>query len=1050
MVMLRNRGVHPCGRVPEVLLAVAIALLAAGTARAQTGDSVIQGKVNRADNKLPIEAVLVTVTSPALQGSQSVVTDASGFYRVPNLPPGTYTVRVDREEHSSSETAGVQVRAGQTIQLNMAMVPATVAATEQVTLTAEAPTVDIGSSSVSTTISDEMVKRVPLSRPSNKGAGVRSFEAMAEAAPEAKNDLFGTSVAGTTSPENRYIVDGLSVNNTAYGLGGTPLSSEFVKEINVITGGYLPEYGRATGGILSVSTKTGSNKVASSAWAFLTPGVLQGSQADVFREGNTIAYDQPKITFLTDVGADVGLPLIKDKLWLYAGFDYAYSGYDIRRALYQTQVANGAPQMDAEGHVLRDEIPGTSRNYDATGWTAQFIGKLSYAPTNDHALSLTTIVAPLRSGGRGKFGVDPEQGRPDPPIDSIGAYEAYGYAYANDAIDNLLKWTASSSGKRFVLDTTFGWHHETKDELPNDGSEVGSATGLANRSRVAFRRNMPLHPVTDFESVPAGYCVEPDPSKTVVCPVTTYSADSVGFIRQALLDRYQLRSMGTLLASALGHHVIKAGIDVEYTSYDSRKGYAGANLYRENTAGTSFSDSRNFGYLTAPDTPNLLTVLKSKTSQFTVGGFLQNNWSVMDKVTLNAGLRYDAQYLFNSEGSLGLVLANQWSPRLGFIWDPTRKGRSRLFGSYARYYQSVPLDLADRALSGEPQIVSSRRKTVCDPRDPAQAKGKCRELGNLSTLNGPEDPNQKYALSGGGTVPVDPDIVAPSTDELLFGAEAEFFIGSRFGLTYSRRRLNDIIEDMSTDEATTYFLGNPGRGIATSFPKPQRNYDAFTLYFQRNFLKSWLAQASYTLSWLKGNYSGLFRPETEQLDPNITSDFDLASLLDNRTGYLPGDRRHQFKVFGAKDFALAKVHHIMTGVGGRLSSGEPTSFVGSHQIYLLDEVFISERGSGPRLPWNGSVDVQLGYNFDFTKDFHLAAVLDVFNLLNFQETTQAEVRYTTSDVLPTPGLKGKPDPSQVKRADGEEFTADQVNPNVGKPLRTQPPRIFRFGLRGAF
>jgi hypothetical protein len=283
LAMFPNREVRRRGRVPEALVALACALLMTSTVQAQTGDSVIQGKVNRADNQQPIEAVMVTVTSPALQGSQSVVTDASGFYRIPNLPPGVYKVRADRDEHSSSETDRVQVRAGQTIQLNMAMVPATVTNVEQVVLTAEAPTVDVGSSSVSTTISDEMVKRVPLSRPSNKGAGVRSFEAMAEAAPEAKNDLYGTSVAGTTSPENRYIVDGLSVNNTAYGLGGTPLSAEFVKEINVITGGYLPEYGRATGGILSVSTKTGSNVVASSAWAFLTPGTLEGTQASIFR-----------------------------------------------------------------------------------------------------------------------------------------------------------------------------------------------------------------------------------------------------------------------------------------------------------------------------------------------------------------------------------------------------------------------------------------------------------------------------------------------------------------------------------------------------------------------------------------------------------------------------------------------------------------------------------------------------------------------------------------------------------------------------------------------
>ena len=61
---------------------------------------------------------------------------------------------------------------------------------------------------------------------------------------------------------------------------------------------------------------------------------------------------------------------------------------------------------------------------------------------------------------------------------------------------------------------------------------------------------------------------------------------------------------------------------------------------------------------------------------------------------------------------------------------------------------------------------------------------------------------------------------------------------------------------------------------------------------------------SYTLSWLRGNIAGLFRPETGQLDPNINSDFDLISLLSNRSGYLPGDHRHSFKLFAAGEIPL--------------------------------------------------------------------------------------------------------------------------------------------------
>jgi hypothetical protein len=72
----------------------------------------------------------------------------------------------------------------------------------------------------------------------------------------------------------------------------------------------------------------------------------------------------------------------------------------------------------------------------------------------------------------------------------------------------------------------------------------------------------------------------------------------------------------------------------------------------------------------------------------------------------------------------------------------------------------------------------------------------------------------------------------------------------------------NVIEDMSRDEATTYFIGNPGSGIAKDFPKGQRDYDGVSLFFTKNFSDKWLAQVSYTLSYLRGNIAGLYRSET--------------------------------------------------------------------------------------------------------------------------------------------------------------------------------------------
>src|SRR6185436_17654053 len=216
---------------------------------------------------------------------------------------------------------------------------------------------------------------------------------------------------------------------------------------------------------------------------------------------------------------------------------------------------------------------------------------------------------------------------------------------------------------------------------------------------------------------------------------------------------------------------------------DLRKGYSGGDLYREGRTGTTFSDYRNFGYLIGPDDPVVLTSRNTNTNTWAIGGFLQDSWAILDRVTVNLGLRYDSQYIYNSDGVLGVALPYQFAPRAGFIWDPTQVGRAKLFGSYARYYSSVPLDLADRSLSGDPQVQSVHDATVCDPRKADQVKGSC--LSDASRV-----------------VQVDPDLQPSSTHEIVVGGEYQILGESRIGLSYTRRWLSNIIEDMSRDEAT--------------------------------------------------------------------------------------------------------------------------------------------------------------------------------------------------------------------------------------------------------
>ena len=1047
---------------------VVASALVTQAAQAQ-GNAVITGTVRDASTKAPVADVVVTITSPALQGEQVVVTDASGLYRIPQLPPGEYMIRLEKETYRPYSRPGVAARVGSTIRVNIDLLPEVVQSEDEVVVVGRAPTVDVGSAQTGATVDSAFIKRMALSPPSVKGSATRSFESVAEVAPTAHTDTYGMSISGTTSPENQYVIDGVSVNDPGFGIVGTPLSVEFVDQVNVITGGYLPEYGRATGGVLDVVTRSGSNEFHGTVFTSITPGVLEGERALIKREGQTITTDT-SLSSIHDFGAGVGGPILKDKLWFFVGLSPSFARYKLERNLNRIVLENGQPKVDeSTGFTVTERIPGTTRTYYAEQQNLQYIGKLTFLINQDHSLTLSVYGGPSSSGGNGGFGIRPQTGGVETGSAGIlGAYTNLAHIIEQTSNDVSLKYSASFLNKTLLFDATLGWHHATRSSLPSDGSQLGSNEGLARFAGVIYRRTSPgFHNITEFEAVPNGACDpvtvtgEDGPTSINVCPVTTYNYGGPGFIEQGILDRYQGKAVVTGLVTAAGHHVIKGGVDVELMSFDHQRAYTGGVLFRESTNGERFEDYRRFGYMAGPD--DAVTINADVQSASTaVGAFVQDSWSILDKATLNAGIRYDAQVL-GANGVTGMVLPNQWSPRVGVIYDFTQSGRSKVFVNFARYYESIPLDLADRSLTRGGQTRGVHLASGCNPKTIEGQQGGCADIENQATIGNLSNPSQHWRVSGGSKIAIDPDISPQSSDELVIGGEYEVLPDARLGLQYTKRYMNSIIEDMSRDEGLTYFLGNPGHGIASDFPKATRNYDAVTFYLNKVFSNGWLAQASYTLSTLRGNWAGLFRPETGQLDPNINSDFDLISLLPNREGALPGDRTHQIKVYGAKDFSPTPWMALNVGLSFRTRSGEPTNYLGAHPTYGSDEVFILPRGSGERLPWVHSFDGHLGVGYRLGKESDLVLSMDVFNIFNFQEVTAIDNTYTRAEVRPV--VEGKVGDVPAKGAgscnpaagcklvytNGEPFnpTQDQ-NPNFGNPTDYQPPRTFRFGAKVTF
>ncbi|RKH90566.1 TonB-dependent receptor, partial [Corallococcus praedator] len=547
------------------------------------------------------------------------------------------------------------------------------------------------------------------------------------------------------------------------------------------------------------------------------------------------------------------------------------------------------------------------------------------------------------------------------------------------------------------------------------------------------------------------------------CPVTAYSTGGPGTISIQRLDRVQGKVMGTYLLEALGHHILKAGADIERMSFYNNRARTGLTPWQECTDGSCFFSINQYGYLEAPDQPVFLASKEGTSTSTTVGGFIQDSWSILDKVTVNAGLRYDVQTLYGLDGEVGLHLPNQWSPRLGVIYDPTQAGRAKLFANYARFFENVPLDMADLSFPQQQLLSATYNAAACNPSQEESLRTGCTLNANRRPLGNRENPNQLWDAQGGDRVPVDPQIRAQSADEFVLGGEYELLASSRVGATYTKRYLNDVIEDMSRDDGSTFFLGNPGKGYSTDFPLAKRKYDAVNLYFQRAFTNGWLAQASYTWSTLRGNYSGLFRADTGQLSPNLTRDFDLVTLTINRDGPLPGDRTHAFKVFGAKEFFITPRTSINVGGNYRARSGTPLNYLGANPRRSGSETFILPRGSAGRLPWVHGVDGHVGLSQRLVKDSVLTVSLDVFNLFNFQQYTDVDQTFTTARVYAIE-QGGTPDnltacldktPNEncqvfTATATSVRITEADVNPNFKRPTAYQAPRSIRLGAKLSF
>ena len=320
--------------IRRALGALLAAVLCAVPALAQEQQGVITGIVSDASS-----AVLPGVTVEARSADGRVLTtvsDGAGAYRFPAVQPGTYQLTFTLQGFSPKQTPDVIVRLGQTITANASLEVGGL--TDTVQVTSEVPLIDVKSSSAFATVSKEVIETLP------KGRDFTSVVRLAPGAnPESKAG--GIQIDGASGAENRFYVDGVDSTNLRTGVSGKDLVVDFVEEVQVKSSGYGAEFRGATGGTISVITKSGTNAFHGMAGSEYSSRDLEGAERQTLRlvldgtnNAEYIRYAKDDYARLYPV-ADIGGPIFKNRLWFYGGYSGDLRDIDRTVTFRTTQTA---------------------------------------------------------------------------------------------------------------------------------------------------------------------------------------------------------------------------------------------------------------------------------------------------------------------------------------------------------------------------------------------------------------------------------------------------------------------------------------------------------------------------------------------------------------------------------------------------------------------------------------------------------------------------------------------------------------------------------------
>jgi hypothetical protein len=679
-------------------------LITGAIARAQTAvDGAIAGTVT--DNTgAVIPGAKILVHNTATNASAPATTDASGYYHVSRLVPGDYTVNVSAKGFANYTAQHVIVELGKLIEVTPKLVAGGTSVTVQVS--ADAPVMNTESSDFTTEFTPTTVNTLPING--------RHWTSFALLSPDVTlgNSAYGlVTFRGTDDLQNNFMVDGSDDNDSfdsverGYTRVGYSTTQDSILEFQVLTSNVSAQYGRSLGGEVNAITRSGSNEFHGDLFEYWRDNEFGATNPfNILQTIPTTVYVKP-LDKRHQFGGSFSGPAIKDKLFFFYAIDQQLRDFPI--------LAVPTPQFlqDSNAAYNNCAVQGSTTTTDAV------------TCAEDRGVTAPQIASAM-SYFTDQSGVAPRKG------DQLINFGKVDYRF-ND------KSTASLMYNRMRWNSLNGTQTNPVvrrgiTSLGSDYMKIDSIIGridtyltpqVSNELRSEYARDfehetgdtpMTNEPTTTAGGLPPGVIISTNSGFSMGTP---YYVPATDYPNEEEIDTVDN------IAISHGNQAFNIGGELRWAQDNIDQVYYEHGLftyarladwftdYAQTVGGTAGCDSaHDTGTGSLPCYTNLEQAFGHPQVKFHTNdwaGYMQDDWKVHTNVTINLGLRYDAEILPLAQIPNSAVpqtsqlpsSADNFAPRLGFAWGLFGNGRTILHGGFGLYYGRIQNGMIYSALA---------------------------------------------------------------------------------------------------------------------------------------------------------------------------------------------------------------------------------------------------------------------------------------------------------------------------------------------------------------